>query len=34
MTPRTRRLNRNPVVFWTFALLVGLSGTVIKADAL
>jgi hypothetical protein len=32
MTPRTSRLRRNPVVFWTFALLVGLSGTVAKAD--
>jgi hypothetical protein len=34
MTQRTRRLNRNPVVFWSFALLVGLSGTVAKADPL
>jgi hypothetical protein len=34
MTPRTSRLRRNPVVFWTFALLVGLSGTVAKADPL
>jgi hypothetical protein len=34
MTPRTSRLGRNPVVFWSFALLVGLSGTVAKADPL
>jgi hypothetical protein len=34
MTPRTRRLSRNPVVFWAFALLVGLSGTAARADAL
>jgi hypothetical protein len=34
MTPRTSRLGRNPVVFWSFALLVGLSGTAAKADAL
>jgi hypothetical protein len=34
MTPRTRRLSRNPVVFWSIALLVGLSGTVAKADPL
>jgi hypothetical protein len=34
MTPRTSRLGRNPVVFWSFALLVGLSGTAAKADPL
>jgi hypothetical protein len=32
MTPRTRRLSRNPIVFWSFALLVGLSGTAARAD--